>query len=74
MAKEDKPQKFEQERGSVDSKINTMPWVVRIRYKINRAKADADLRAMERWAKRGFTAGEEGSDEVVHPEGEDVLW
>ena len=69
--------KFNQEQGSIDSKINQAPPEVRRRYVRNRAKAKADARSMEDWARHGFTSAPESDEpdhDVVRNDEEDVLW
>lgn len=69
--------KFNQEQGSIDSRINQAPPEVQARYKRNRAKAKADWKSMDDWARHGFTSLPESDEldhDVVRIDEEDVLW
>lgn len=56
---ERRPKKFNQEENSVDATLSKAPKKIRSKYRKNRAKFDADQRAMERWARDGATSGSE---------------
>lgn len=54
--------KFDQEPGSIDSQYAKLPRDLKLKYIRNRYVSDLDFWALEDWAAKGFTSG----DETVH--------
>lgn len=51
--------KFNQESNSIDATLSKQPKAIRSKYKKNRARFEAEMRALEQWARQGHTSGGE---------------
>lgn len=70
MTLNQRSKKFNQELGSIDSRLNKMPKSIQRKYERNRKRSEADARSIERWAAHGFSSY---GDEIVHSEDHGVL-